>query len=144
MAESRGHASGIPRRTNNMKLLTLTLAAAMVMAATGCETTQQKIAKGYVQDPAGNWVRGDRPYFGDGKPWAKPGQVAYDGSVFTKAMEQNYGNSGPQPVIVVGPNSPMATIATTSGGVTAVSTIGNRAPIGAPIYSPPAYGYYGY
>jgi hypothetical protein len=120
-----------------MKLLTLTLAAALVMAATGCETAKQKIAKGYVQDPAGNWVRGDRPYFGDGKPWAAPGQVAFDPTVFNQAMAQNYGNSGPQPVVVVGPDSPPITTASTRGGTTVISTIGSRAPIGASIYNRP-------
>ena len=125
------------------------LSIAVVMAATGCQTPEKMKAKGYVQDPAGNWVRGDRPYFGDGKPWAAPGTpIAFDPTVFNQAMEQNYGNSGPQPVIVVGPDSPAITTASTRGGTTVISTIGSRAPIGRPyappIYTPPAYGYYGY
>ncbi len=132
-----------------MKLLTLTLAAAMVMAATGCETAKQKAArmdaKGMVRTLDGKWVPKGTRFFGSGHPMEPPpGGWAFDPTVFNQAMAQNYGNSGPQPVIVVGPNSPMATIATTSGGVTAVSTIGNRAPIGAPIYTPNPYGYSGY
>jgi len=119
------------------------LAIAVVMAATGCETTQQKLAKGYVQDPAGNWVRGDRPYFGDGKPWAAPGQARFDPTVFNQAMAAQQAPP-PQPVIVMGPGSPAITTVGTAGGTTVISGIGSRAPIGAPIYRPNPYGYYGY
>ena len=128
-----------------MKLLTLTLAAAMVMAATGCETPEKMKAKGYVQDPAGNWVRGDRPYFGDGKPWAVPGTpIAFDPTVFNQAMAQNSGANAPQPVVVMGPNSPAITTISSPSGTTVISGIGGGPPIGAPVYRPPAYGYYGY
>ena len=51
-----------------MKLPTLTLAAAMVMAATGCETAQQKIAKGYHKNIYGEWVPPGERYFGDATP----------------------------------------------------------------------------
>jgi hypothetical protein len=110
------------------------LAIAVVMAATGCETTQQKLAKGYVQDPAGNWVRGDRPYFGDGKPWAEPGQVRYDPTVFNQAMAPR-----PSPTVIVAPTGPGITTVGQVGGTTMVSTIG-----GAPVYRPPPPAYYGY
>ena len=115
-----------------MKLLTTITAVALVMAATGCETTQQKIAKGYVQDPTGSWVRGDRPYFGDGKPIKMPpGMVpAFDGSVFTQAMAAQ--QQAPQPVIVVGPDSG-TTMATQSSYGTVVTTLGG----GSGIYKPP-------
>ena len=107
------------------------LAIAVVMAATGCETTKQKLAKGYVQDPAGNWVRGDRPYFGDGKPKAAPGQFAFDPTVFNQAMAQNYGGGGgnaPQPIIVTGPGSG-TTMASQVGNTTIVSQFGGYRPI---------------
>jgi hypothetical protein len=115
-----------------MKLLTTITAAVLVMAATGCETTQQKIAKGYVQDPTGSWVRGDRPYFGDGKPIKMPpGMVpAFDGSVFTQAMAAQ--QQAPQPVIVVGPDSG-TTMATQSSYDTVVTKFGG----GSGIYKPP-------
>jgi hypothetical protein len=50
----------------------------------------------------------------------------------------------PQPVIVTGPGSPPITTASQVGGTTVISTIGSSAPIGAPVYNRPAYGYYGY
>ena len=120
------------------------LSVAMVIAATGCETAQQKIAKGYIQDPGGYWVRADRPYFGDGKPWAAPGQAAFDPTVFNQAMAQNSGANAPQPVVIMGPNSPALTTISSPGGTTMISGIGGGPPIGAPVYRPPAYGYYGY
>ena len=115
-----------------MKLLTTITAAVLVMAATGCETTQQKIAKGYVQDPTGAWVRGDRPYFGDGKPMKMPAGVApaFDGSVFTQAMAAQ--QQAPQPVIVVGPGDG-TTIATQSSYGTVVTKFGGD----SGIYIPP-------
>jgi len=128
-----------------MKLLTLTLAAAMVMAATGCETKQEKAArmgaKGLVRTQDGKWVPKGTRFFGSGHPWVmpdgSPAPVAFDPTVFNQAMEQNYGNSGPQPVIVVGPNSPAVTMASTRGGTTVVSTIGNNAPVAPVGYYPP-------
>jgi hypothetical protein len=112
------------------------LSIAVVMAATGCKTMEQK---GYIKDPAGYWVRGDRPYFGDGKPWAAPGQARFDPTVFNQAMAAQQAPP-PQPVIVMGPDSPAITTVGTAGGTTVISGIGNR----APIYRPPPPAYYGY
>jgi hypothetical protein len=142
MAESRGHAAGIPTRTTNMKLLTLTLAAALVMAATSCETKQEKAARmdaqGMVRTQDGKWVPKGTRFFGSGHPMeTPPGGWAFDPTVFNQAMAQNYGNSGPQPVIVVGPDSPTITTASTRGGTTTVSTIGSRAPLFPQAYYPP-------
>jgi hypothetical protein len=152
MATRRGHAAGIPRRTNNMKRLTLTLAAAMVMAATGCETKQAKAARmdaqGMVRTQDGKWVPKGTRFFGSGHPWVmengSPAPAVFDPTVFNQAMAQNMGGGAPAPVIVTGPGSPPITTASQVGGTTVISTIGSRAPIGAPVYSPPAYGYYGY
>jgi hypothetical protein len=135
-----------------MKLLTLTLAAAMVMAATGCETHDQKAArmddKGLVRTQDGKWVPKGTRFFGSGHPWVmengSPAPAAFDPTVFNQAMAQNMGGGAPAPVIVTGPGSPPITTASQVGGTTVISTIGSRAPIGAPVYSPPAYGYYGY
>ena len=118
-----------PPKAYPMKIIPC-LALAFIVFATGCETTQQKLAKGYVQDPAGNWVRGDRPYFGDGKPWAKPGQVAYDPTVFNQAMAPKT-----PPTVVVAPSGPGVTTASQVGGTTIISTIGSSAP--RPYYPPP-------
>jgi hypothetical protein len=139
MATRRGHAAGIPTRTNNMKLLTITLAAAMVMAATGCETTQQKAekmqAKGYVRTPAGDWVPKGTPFFGDGVNWATPEtSFGYDPTVFNQAMAP-----APPPAVIVAPSGSGVTTAGRVGGTTMISTFG-----GGPVYTPPAYGYYGY
>jgi len=113
------------------------LSIAMVMAATGCETKQAKAARmdaqGMVRTQDGKWVPKGTRFFGSGHPWVmedgSPAPAAFDPTVFNQAMAQNYGHSGPQPVIVVGPNSPAATIASTRGGTTVVSTIGNNAPL---------------
>jgi hypothetical protein len=122
-----------------MKLLTTITAAVLVMAATGCETTKQKEARGMVRTPCGDWVKKGTPYFGDGTPIRMaPGAVpAFDGSVFTRAMEAQ--QQAPQPVIVVGPGSG-TTIATQSSAGTVVSQFGGYRP------SVPArpYPYYGY
>jgi hypothetical protein len=48
-----------------MKLLTTITAAALVMAATGCETMEQK---GYIMNEYGDWIRPGERYFGDSKP----------------------------------------------------------------------------
>jgi hypothetical protein len=140
MAESRERAGGIPRETT-MKLLTTITAAVLVMAATGCQTPEKMQAKGYIQTPYGDWVKKGTPYFGDGKPIKMPpGMVpAFDGAVFDRAMEQNYGNSGPQPVIVVGPDTGTV-VATQSSYGTVISQFGGYRP------SVPArpYPYYGY
>ena len=104
------------------------LLALAVMAATGCETTKQKEARGMIRTPDGQWVKKGTPYFGDGNSWLAPGQVpAFDGAVFDQAMAQNYGNAAPQPVIVVGPGSG-TTIATQSSMGTVVSQFGGYTP----------------
>jgi hypothetical protein len=128
-----------------MKTLPLVLLAAL--AATGCETTKQKEARGMVRTPAGNWVKKGTPYFGDGNSWLAPGQVAaFDGAVFDQAMERNYGNSGPQPVIVVGPDTGTV-IATQSSMGTVISQFGgSQPPVGGyrPAYPQPVGYPYGY
>jgi len=106
-----------------MKLLTTITAIALVMAATGCETTKQKEARGMIRTPYGDWVKKGTPYFGDGTPVKMPPGVvpAFDGTVFTQAMAAQ--QQAPQPVIVVGPDSG-TTIATQSSAGTVVSKIG--------------------
>jgi hypothetical protein len=106
-----------------MKLLTTITAIALVMAATGCETTKQKEARGMIRTPGGDWVKKGTPYFGDGTPIKMPpGMVpAFDGTVFTQAMAAQ--QQAPQPVIVVGPDSG-TTIATQSSAGTVVSKFG--------------------
>jgi hypothetical protein len=106
-----------------MKLLTTITAIALVMAATGCETTKQKEARGMIRTPYGDWVKKGTPYFGDGTPVKMPpGMVpAFDGTVFTQAMAAQ--QQAPQPVIVVGPDSG-TTIATQSSFGTVVSKFG--------------------
>ena len=106
-----------------MKLLTTITAIALVMAATGCETTKQKEARGMIRTPYGDWVKKGTPYFGDGTPVKMPpGMVpAFDGAVFTQAMAAQ--QQAPQPVIVVGPDSG-TTIATQSSAGTVVSQFG--------------------
>ena len=119
-----------------MKLLTTITAAVLVMAATGCETTQQKEARGLVRTPYGDWVKKGTPYFGDGTPVKMPAGVvpAFDGSVFTRAMAEQ--QQAPAPVIVVGPGSG-TTIATQSGYGTVVSQFGR--PLTFPPPQPPIY-----
>jgi hypothetical protein len=106
-----------------MKLLTTITAIALVMAATGCETTKQKEARGMIRTPYGDWVKKGTPYFGDGTPLKMPAGVvpAFDGTVFTQAMAAQ--QQAPQPVIVVGPDSG-TTIATQSSAGTVVSKFG--------------------
>jgi hypothetical protein len=152
MAESRSHAGGIPTGADNMKLLTLTFAAAVVMAATGCETYDQRAArmdaKGLVRTQDGKWVPKGTRFFGSGHPWVmedgSPAPAVFDPTVFNQAMAQNMGGNAPQPIIVTGPGSPPITTASQVGGTAVISTIGSAAPIGAPVYNRPAYGYYGY
>ena len=122
-----------------MKLLTLTLAAAMVMAATGCETDNTA----YETIHARNLEKYKKPF----KPVFQPGTDMMGGAPSTVVFQDAPApvqQQTPAPVIVTGPGSPPITTASQVGGTTVISTIGNRAPIGAPIYSPPAYGYYGY
>jgi hypothetical protein len=115
-----------------MKLLTTITAVALVMAATGCETTEKSIATGYVQKPGGDWVKKGTPFFGDGTPLVMPPGVApaFDGSVFTQAMAAQ--QQAPQPVIVVGPGDG-TTIATQSSYGTVVTKFGGD----GGIYKPP-------
>jgi hypothetical protein len=135
-----------------MKILIAIIAAALVTAATGCETYDQKAARmdaqGMVRTQDGKWVPKGTRFFGSGHPWVmengSPAPAAFDPTVFNQAMAQNMGAAAPAPVIVTGPGSPPITTASQVGGTTVISTIGSRAPIGAPVYSPPAYGYYGY
>jgi len=115
-----------------MKLLTTITAVALVMAATGCETTKQKEARGMIRTPCGDWVKKGTPYFGDGTPLKMPAGVApaFDGAVFAQAMAAQ--QQAPQPVIVVGPDSG-TTIATQSSAGTVVSQIGGD----SGLYIPP-------
>ena len=116
-----------------MKLLTTITAAVLVMAATGCETAQQKEARGMIRTPGGDWVKKGTPYFGDGNPIKMPpGMVpAFDGTVFTQAMAAQ--QQAPQPVIVVGPGDG-TTIATQSSAGTVVTKFGGD----SGLYLPPA------
>ena len=114
-----------------MKLLTTITAVALVMAATGCKTTEKSIATGYVQKPGGEWVKKGTPFFGDGTMVMQPGAApAFDGSVFTQAMAAQ--QQAPQPVIVFGPGDG-TTIATQSSAGTVVTKIGGD----SGIYIPP-------
>jgi hypothetical protein len=122
-----------------MKLMTTITVAVLAMAATGCQTPEKMQAKGYIKTPCGDWVKKGTPYFGDGTPIRMaPGAVpAFDGTVFTRAMEAQ--QQSPQPVIVVGPGSG-TTIATQSSYGTVVSQFGGYRPIVAP-RPYPLYGY---
>jgi|688.fasta_scaffold34779_4 hypothetical protein len=122
-----------------MKLMTAITVAGAVMAAAGCQTPERMKAKGYVQDPGGNWVRGDRPYFGDGKPLKPPpylsgpkGQLP-DNVIFQVAPYiPPQPAAPPQPVIVTGPGSaPVTTISTPGQPRTTVINWGQ------PIYNRP-------
>jgi hypothetical protein len=139
MATRRSHAAGIPTRTNNMKLLTLTLAAAMVMAATGCETDNTA----YETVRARNLEKYKKPF----KPVFQPGTdmmgIVPSTIVFQDAPAPAQ-QQAPQPVIVTGPGSPAVTTASQVGGTTIISTIGSRAPIAAPYYQPTYTAPYGY
>ena len=131
MAESRERAAGIPREADMKMRILLALA---VMAATGCETTKQKEARGLVRTPYGDWVKKGTPYFGDGTSWLKPGQVpAFDGTVFTRAIEAQ--QQAPQPVIVVGPDTGTV-VATQSSAGTVVSQFRGYSPTSRPPLAP--------
>ena len=134
-----------------MKLLT-TMTAVLVMAATGCETAQQKEARGLVQNRYGEWLPKGARYFGDGinrrqEEPARPA-VAYNGppppaSVFNAAPiyvpPAQVGSPAVQPVVVVGPGSG-TTIASQTGVGTVISSFGGYRPIVPPV----PYQYYGY
>lgn len=117
-----------------MKLLTLTLAAAVVMAATGCETTQQKSermkAKGYVKTMSGKWVPEGTPFFGDGKPIGVPNFSMIDPTVFNRA----FAPAAPAPVVVAGGGGSGVTMASQVGNTTIVSQFGGYRPT---TYTPP-------
>lgn len=98
-----------------------------------------------IRTPYGDWVKKGTPYFGDGKPIRMaPGAVpAFDGTVFTRAMQAQ--QQSPQPVIVVGPGSG-TTVATQSSAGTVVSQFGGYRPLGGyrPVYPQPVGYPYGY
>lgn len=103
-----------------MKTLTTITAAALVMAATGCETAKPKpvaatAAQTYKVPPN-----------------APTRITAYDPTVFNEAMAAQY--SRPQPVIVTGGGGSGVTMASQVGGTTIVSQFGGYRP---PIYNPP-------
>ena len=135
-----------------MKLLTAMTAAVLVMAAAGCETAQQKEARGLVQNRYGEWLPKGARYFGDGQ--CRPKQqlsrsaVAYNGpppppEIFQTAPivvpPIQVGSPRVQPVVVVGPGSG-TTIASQTGVGTVISSFGGY----RPIVPPNPYPYYGY
>lgn len=135
-----------------MKTMTAITAAVMVMAATGCETAQQKEARGLVQNRYGEWLPKGARYFGDGqyrpKQQLSRSVVAYNGppppaSVFNAAPiyvpPTQVGSPAVQPVVVVGPGSG-TTIASQTGVGTVISSFGGY----RPIVPPNPYPYYGY
>jgi hypothetical protein len=111
-----------------MKLLTTTLAAAMVMAATGCESDNSA----YEAARARNLERHKQPF----KPTFQPGLdmmgIAPSTVVFNDAPAPAPAVA-PQPVIVTGQGSG-TTLATQVGGTTVVSQFGGYRP---PIYTAP-------
>lgn len=128
------------------------LLALAVMAATGCETAQQKEARGLMRIPDGRWVPKGTRYFGDGinrrqEEPARPA-VAYNGpppppEIFQTAPivvpPIQVGSPPVQPVVVVGPGSG-TTIASQTGVGTVISSFGGYRPIVPPV----SYPYYGY
>ena len=110
----------------------MTLSIAVVMAATGCETAQQKEARGLVLTPYGDWVPKGTPYFGDGVPMKMPDggpvPIAFDPTVFNQAM------APAAPPIIIAPSAGTGvTMASQVGGTTVVTQFGgNRTPIYAP------------
>lgn len=120
-----------------MKTMTAITAAVLVMAATGCETAQEKEARGLVRTPYGDWVKKGTPYFGDGTPMKMPAGIApaFDPTVFNQAMAAQ--QQAPAPIVVTGPGSG-TTLVTQSGYGTVVSSFGgplNLPPIPPPIYT---------
>lgn len=116
-----------------MKPLTTILAAAMVMAATGCETPQEKEARGLVRTQAGKWVPKGTSFFGSGHMGPAPAGVAFDPTVFNQAMAAQM--QAPTPVVVTGPGSG-TTLVTQSSMGTVVSQIGGNSPTTPPILPP--------
>ena len=114
-----------------MKHTTTIALAVLVMAATGCETVQQKEARGLVRTQDGRWVPKGTRFFGSGHPMEPPpGGWAFDPTVFNQAMATQ--QQAPAPVIVTGPDSG-TTIATQSSYGTVVSQFGGY----RPLYRPP-------
>jgi hypothetical protein len=111
-----------------MKLLTTITAVALVMAATGCETTDPT----YERVLASNKRRQEEPF----KPKFQPGTdmmgIAPSTVVFNDAPAPAPA-AAPQPVIVVTPRSG-TTMATQVGGTTVVSQFGGN----SGLYLPPA------
>jgi len=133
-----------------MKHTTTIALAVLVMAATGCETAQQKEARGLMQIPDGRWVPKGTRYFGDGINRRQPDTppVAYKGpppppEIFQTAPivvpPIQVGSPPVQPVVVVGPGSG-TTIASQTGVGTVISSFGGY----RPIVPPAPYPYYGY
>jgi hypothetical protein len=127
MATCRSRARKIPTRTNNMKLLTLTLAAAMVMAATGCETTKPEIQAQAPAPPLKPFVPKFQP--GTDLLGIPPTPVVYRSQYNHAPVQQPQ----PQPIIVTGQNAG-TTIATQTDYGTVVSQFGGCRP---PIYTAP-------
>jgi len=123
-----------------MKAMTITLAAVM---AAGCTTTEYEHLRPSAEEVAAYeaW-KAKQPKIkfqpGTDMMGIVPSTVVFQDA--PAPVQQQ----APQPIIVTGPGSPPITTASQVGGTTIISTIGNRAPIGAPIYRTPAHGYYGY
>jgi hypothetical protein len=139
MATCRSRARKIPTRTNNMKLLTLTLAAAMVMAAGCAQTDPTAFLKKWTPEELAEYraweAKQPKIRFQPGTDMLgiAPSTVVFQGAAPVPQQ-------APQPIIVA-PSGSGVTTAGQVGGTTVVSTFGGNA---APIYTPPAYGYYGY
>ena len=130
-----------------MKHTTAIALAALVVAATGCETMQQR---GYVKNEYGDWIKPGTRYFGDSPGQQAPAWVKGGGSggnphpmpnlIPTPVIEPFGGNAAP--VVVTG-NAPMTTITKDAFGGTRVVNYGfpTYTPY-RPIASP--YPYYGY
>ena len=110
------------------------LLALAVMAATGCETTKHKEARGLVRTPDGRWVPKGTRFFGSGHPMeTPPGGWAFDPTVFNQAMAAQ--QQAPQPVIVVGPDTGTV-VATQSSAGTVVSQFRGYSPTSRPPLAP--------
>ena len=112
-----------------MKHTTTIALAVRVMAATGCETAQEKEARGLVRTQGGEWVPKGTSFFGSGHMGPPPAGFAFDPTVFNEAMAAHH---PPPPAIVVGSGSG-TTMASQVGGTTVVSQFGGY----RPIYTPP-------
>ena len=116
------------------------LSIAVVMAATGCETKQEKAARmeaqGMVRTQDGKWVPKGTRFFGSGHPMVMPDggpvPIAFDPTVFNQAMAP-----APPPAIIVAPprQGGGVTMASQVGNTTVVTSFGGRR-IARP-YNPP-------